>query len=327
MRDAANRGAEIKAAAQLAAKGLPEQVAVGTVYVPSCHGSHQIPIRRFVPRDVESEEAEGMPPPPTVIQFHGGGYLVGSEKSGDCTGARMAADARVTLLSVIYRHTPEHAHPAQHDDAWDAFEYFCAYPEKLGVSLERGLSVFRTSAGGGLAAGLVYRELQRARAEPERRRVIRGAVLFAPWLLHIDAYPFERFKSREVTSKEQCRDAPVLPWKTLKMLSDLVAAPVDDVLFNIPSQPADQLRGWPRTAFLVCGLDPLREDSLLFASNLEELQTPTSVDIFTGLPHGFQNWDDLTATAESERVLKDAVRWSLEMNAWEKKDPKGWREH
>jgi acetyl esterase len=53
----------------------------------------------------------------TVVYFHGGGFVVGSLDSHDDICAEIAQATGFTVVSVDYRLSPEHAHPAAYDDA------------------------------------------------------------------------------------------------------------------------------------------------------------------------------------------------------------------
>jgi acetyl esterase len=53
----------------------------------------------------------------TVIYFHGGGFVVGGLDSHDDICAEIAQATGFTVVSVDYRLSPEHQHPAAYDDA------------------------------------------------------------------------------------------------------------------------------------------------------------------------------------------------------------------
>ena len=103
--------------------------------------------------------------------------------------------------------------------------------------------------------------------------LITSALLSIPWLIHIDNYPIELFKTPEVSAKLQNAEAPVIPTQRLKLFSDLLGAQdVTDRLLNVPLSPEVELESWPRTIFQVAGADPLRDDGLLFASKLRSMR-------------------------------------------------------
>ena len=95
-----------------------------------------------------------------------------------------------------------------------------------------GVAMMGVSAGAGLAAGVIVRDLAHARNTPGYETIIKGLVLSIPWLIHIDNYPFHEFASREKASKIQCSEAPVVPAPRMKLFSDILDAqdPTDPLL-------------------------------------------------------------------------------------------------
>lgn len=83
------------------------------------------------------------------------------------------------------------------------------------------------------------------------------------------------------------------------------------VPFNHPKGHGDI----PPTYFQVCGLDVLRDDSLIYEQVLrEENLTPTRLDLYLGLPHHF--WEFYPQlTQHVQRRTEDTVngvQWLLE---------------
>jgi monoterpene epsilon-lactone hydrolase len=107
---------------------------------------------------------------PTVLYFHGGGYVVGSARTGTHLAAELARRAGGRALSVGYRLAPEHPYPAAVEDGLAAY---------AGL-LESGLSpaeilVAGDSAGGGLAVATLLAARDQGLPQPAAVAVV------SPW--------------------------------------------------------------------------------------------------------------------------------------------------
>lgn len=255
-------------AALLAKSNSLSKVDISTTIVPSQRG-HNIPIRQYSPKIDPSNQSAGHP---AVVYFHGGGYLFGTESTEDLLCTRIAAEVGVTVLNVNYSHTPQNKFPVAHEDVLEAYGYIEEHLTVLGISSNTGIAVFGISAGASLAAEFVQHDLRLFKENPFRKRIVKGAVLSIPWLIHVDNNPLCMFKSADIASSVQCRDAPVIPWPRLKLFSDLLAAEdVADPRLNVPLRLDEELKEWPRTGLVIAGMDPLRDDGLMFAKRLDKL--------------------------------------------------------
>ena len=84
-------------------------------------------------------------------------------------------------------------------------------------------------------------------------------------------------------------------------------------LWNLFAPPTN-FSGLPPTFFQVCGMDPLRDDGLLYERVLrEEYGTKTKLEVYPGLPHAF--WSFLPHMKKSTQLIEDAIRgveWLLQ---------------
>jgi acetyl esterase len=123
----------------------PKDVAVGKIEnftIPGPGG--EIRARSYAP-----VAAAG--PQPTLIYFHGGGFVAGSLESHDGLCRLFAAEGGFKVIAVDYRLAPEHPYPAAMDDAWAAVQWIEQNAAEIGVDAGR-IAVGGDSAGGMLAA-------------------------------------------------------------------------------------------------------------------------------------------------------------------------------
>ncbi|KAF8756963.1 Lipase esterase [Rhizoctonia solani] len=94
---------------------------------------------------------------PTVLFFHGGGWVFGSANMNNGLLSRLCVGAKCAVVSVEYRLAPEHPFPAGLDDSWDALLWLRqGGVEQLGVDPDR-IALMGISAGANLAAVVAQR--------------------------------------------------------------------------------------------------------------------------------------------------------------------------
>ncbi|BCI89321.1 hypothetical protein NIIDMKKI_45270 [Mycobacterium kansasii] len=88
---------------------------------------------------------------PLVVYFHGGGWVLGDQTSDDPLCRDLCVRSDTLIVSVNYRHAPEHRFPAALDDGWAAVRWVAEHAEELG-GIPGRLAVCGWSAGAGIAA-------------------------------------------------------------------------------------------------------------------------------------------------------------------------------
>ena len=133
--------------------GAPEPIeSVTHVSIPE----HGVELTCYRPADLRR-------PVPSLVFFHGGGWVIGNRSSHEPMARAIANRARIIVISVEYRLAPEHPFPSSVEDATAATRWILDHAGRLGFDPER-LGVGGDSAGGNLAAVVAWRMRDEDRA-------------------------------------------------------------------------------------------------------------------------------------------------------------------
>lgn len=216
---------------------------------------------------------------PVLLYYHGGGLVMGSNKSFEPLARELASASGAVVVAVDYRLAPESAPPAQFDDAYAATEWVSGHAAELGVDPDR-LAVVGDSAGGSLAAAVAL--AARDRGGP----AICAQVLLYPGL------------DRDMTAPSitLLADAPMLGGDDidyLHALADGGAGPPADP-YLVPAY-ARELSGLPPSIVVTAGCDPIRDWGERYAARLRDAGVQTTTTRYPGMYHGFLMRSDATA--------------------------------
>jgi acetyl esterase len=262
---------------------LPRGVDVRTGSFPARHGD--IPLRIYTPT-ARSRTAR-----PVVLNFHGGGFVLGSAEQCDWSSGTVALELDAVVVSVDYRLAPTHAFPAGVEDCVDALTWTAEHAADLGADPDR-IGLMGDSAGGNLAAvvaiqardaggpavghqALIYPATDMTDAveqDPSYVGNVRGIVL--------SNEDMEIFHGHYVTEGVDPRDPRLSPLH------------------------APDLSGLPPAVVVVAGLDPLHDSGVRYAQALADAGNRVRVEDFHRMPHGFVSFPYLCRDA---RAAMDAV--------------------
>ncbi|KAF5017611.1 hypothetical protein F66182_10437 [Fusarium sp. NRRL 66182] len=268
-------------------------------------------------RSYRPVDAEGDARLPIYIHLHGGGYLFGTLSSEDAIATRIAIGAKVVVVNVNYRHTPDAIFPTAWNDVEDAFNWVCKNMAALDGNPDQ-IVVGGISAGAQLAAALALKQnMSSPDILPKPR--IAGQILMIPALVHPEHYQsqLEQLKDPSLSSYVENKDAPILPDKVVQFFTGLLKVPSSELdprnpRLNTGNALTVQVKGLPPTVLGIAGLDPLRDEGLLYGKKLAEAGVPTDIHVFKGLPHGFRRFGkQLSETKRWDRVMEDGIRWAI----------------
>jgi acetyl esterase len=210
-------------------------------------------------------------PLPTVVFFHGGGWVIGSIETHDNQARSVCRLTESVVVSVDYRLAPEAPFPAAVEDCFAALEWSHANVERLGGDPDV-VAVAGDSAGGNLAAVvaqvardsggppiaaqlLVYPAVDATGAMPSIEENARG--------FYLEREDMEWFRDHYTASPELHLDPRVSP------------------LHN------PDLSGLPPAVVVTAEFDPLRDEGEAYARRLAEAGVPVISKRYDGMVHGF----------------------------------------
>lgn len=210
-------------------------------------------------------------PAPALLWLHGGGWTLGDLDSHDGLCRRLAALAGCRVVALDYRLAPEHPFPAAFDDACASVDFLVRHGAALGLDPVR-LVVGGDSAGANLALAAI-----RAARDAD-------APLPAGLALVYGAYRFDLASP----SWQRCGDPYFLLGRDDTAWFWANYLPPDYVAGNdwrIEPGLGD-LAGLPPVWVAVGDHDPLWDDNVALARDLERAGTTCTFDRWPGLVHG-----------------------------------------
>ena len=210
-------------------------------------------------------------PLPTLIYYHGGGFVIGNIETHDSTCRRLANKSRCQVISIDYRLSPEHPFPAPTDDGVAAFRHIRDNAASFGADAKR-LAVGGDSAGGAIAAVVC--------------QVLRDAGEQGP------AFQMLIYPATDSSKQSASRVAFAEGYFLTKDLMDwfwkaYVPAGTDLADLRLSPLLAKDFKGLPPAFVLTAGYDPLRDEGRAYADRLIDAGIKTTYVNYPGTIHGF----------------------------------------
>jgi acetyl esterase len=225
---------------------------------------------------------------PTLLYFHGGGWVIGSVRTHDRPCRALAHRAGCRVISVEYRLAPEHRFPAAVEDCWAVTEALAAEQSPLAIGGD--------SAGGNLAAVAALRARR-------RRLALRLQMLIYP----VTDCDLDRPSYlANATGCGLTRNAMQWFWTHY----------MGTTPWNHPEASplrAHDLAGVAPALLMVCEYDPLLDEGLAYADRLRGAGVPVELIQQPSMIHGFFRMGaviDRTSTAYDQcaAALRRAFR-------------------
>lgn len=229
-------------------------------------------LRVYRPASRNGQPAAGVLP--VLVYVHGGGWVIGDLDVYDASCRGLANKAGCIVVSVEYRHAPEHPFPAAHDDVLAATRWVMAHAADLGGDPAR-VAIAGESAGGNLAASTCLQLKAAGERQPVFQLLVYPVTTGEQYgesnLDAADAHPLNR---------------PMMSWFAMHTFDGNPGAAADP-RFDLLGLPPDQLAGLPPALVITDERDPLRDQGEQFARHLHAAGVPVTATRYDGAPHEF----------------------------------------
>jgi acetyl esterase/lipase len=244
--------------------------------IPGPAGAPDVPVRLYRP--------QGAPPIGALVYFHGGSTIMGGLETEHWACLRYAREAGVLVVSVDYRLAPENPFPAGVEDCYAAVVWTARSAGELGVDPGK-IALGGSSAGGLFAAAVALM----ARDRPGPRPILQ--MLHYPALDdRMDSPSMNRF----LTPPFLTRDVVGHMWRHYLGAPGASTSP-----YAVPARATDLSD--VAAAYIEAGaLDPLRDETVAYATRLWQADVAAELIVFPGAPHAY---DVIPGAAVTERAF------------------------
>ena len=226
-------------------------------------GPADLPVRVYLPPGAAAA------PRPVVVYFHGGGFVMGDLETGDAHCRLFCAGAGCVVVSVNYRHAPEHPFPAATEDAYSAVCWVAGNVGRWNADPRR-IAVAGASAGATLAT--VATHLARDRGGPP--------ICFQ--LLLVPGTDMEHdYDSYRENAEGFGLTRNTMRWFGKHYFPD----PAQRLHPQASPLRAASLAGLPPAAILTAEFDPMRDEGEAYARALRAAGVPVRHRCYAGYIH------------------------------------------
>ncbi len=239
----------------------PEDVGgVAMSKIPTSEGD--IPVRIYTPT--------GKGPYPTLIYFHGGGWVIGTLDAYDASCRALTNLARCQVISVDYRQSPEYKFPIPNEDGYAATQYIMKHPEAFNAD-GRHIAIGGESAGGNMAAAVCMMARDRSGMMP---------------IYQLLVYPVTDYNF-DTESYRQNANAVPLDRDMMKWFFDKYLDSPGEGTNQYISILRGNVTGLPSATVITAELDPLRSDGQAYAEKLRSAGVNVQYKQYDGVTHEF----------------------------------------
>jgi acetyl esterase/lipase len=235
---------------------------------------------------------------PGVFWIHGGAFASGAPEGSMSVFRRLMEAGNCVIVSPDYRLSLEAPYPAGLEDCYEALLWTKTNAKELGIR-ENQIAVGGDSTGASFTVSLVM--MARDRGEV--------SVAFQMPLFPCldDRMTSESMKDNNSPLVD--RNLIYFAWKYY--LGDLFET--DNVpVYAAPARAKDFSRLPPFISY-VGGIDPLKDDDVIYAENLKKAGVPIHFQVFEGCFHGFEEFcPDAEISKRAKKFFIDSYKYAVE---------------
>ena len=192
---------------------------------------------------------------PVILYLHGGGWVMGDEKTHDFIIKKLAVSTNSVVAFVNYSRSPEAIYPKALNQAYGVLKYLYQNPEEFNIDSDR-IVVVGDSAGGNLATAVALRALREGGP-----KILFQALLYPVTDANMDSESYKLFKDGPYLTKKAMEyfwDA-YLPNKNYK--DDMYVSPLRACIEDLVSMPP--------ALIITAENDVLRDEGEAYARKLD----------------------------------------------------------
>jgi acetyl esterase len=263
---------------------LPELATVKDITVDG--GAGPIAARLYSP---------GKTPAPTVVYFHGGGWVAGDLFTHERQARTLALELEAVVVSIDYRRPPETPFPGAFEDCLAATRWAAANVGKLGGDPAR-LAVAGDSAGGNLAAAVAH-------ASRKGGPGLAAQLLIYPATDLLGRYGVAA-ENAKYPSRQENTEGYFLTGDAMRFFAGhYLPRPQDSEDPRASPLRSNTLAGLPSAVVCTAEFDPLRDEGEAYAATLRAAGVHVTAKRYDGMLHGFA-WT-LGATPSGAVLIDD----------------------
>jgi acetyl esterase len=239
----------------------------------------KIPLRVYVPRKQTDL--------PTLVYYHGGGWVVGDLDTADWICRSIAVQADCVVFSVDYRLAPENKFPTPVEDCYWTTKWVTETGFERYADV-RHVAVGGDSAGGNLAAAVCLM------ARDRRGPVISFQLLICPITNH----------SFDTESYRMYADGHLLTLKDMEWFWNHYLRDHKDGQNPYASPLLGDLQSLPPALVMTAEFDPLRDEGEAYAERLREAGVSVRMVRYDSMTH---TWTDFPHLKQSGMAMTQAA--------------------